>query len=346
MTPQVRIGGPGGVWLSTLVPVGGIELDARWPLGAYQLDFKMLLRPGQKPSCVVEDALCDLMVGGRVVFPGRISEVNWDEGTVTVAGLCRDAETVAAFTSGGVTTTIPDTMIDTAISAGDWPVTRPASLSSVAMAAADVTADVNYIAAMLDLWADDNGKRWYVDASSAVRAGVDPTVPEIYVLPGAGQLSWATERQAGKIIGRYQTTSGGVLATVTVGSGRRQRVVDLTTRGPITSGQATSILNSILTQASSGGWSNSLTVAAEQLVTPGGLRPSLERVWSMAARGLMIRLLGHRDPRPGPLKLTTDVVLGRAVWNVDDREITLTPIGAVERDFSAIVEAAGGTVAA
>lgn len=346
MTPQVRIGGTGGTWLSTLVPVIGIEVDTRWPLGGYQLDFKMLLAPGQKPACVTEDALCDLMLGGRVIFPGRITDVDPDEGTVTASGLCRDPETIAAFTAGGLTTTVPDAMIDTAISDGSWPVTRPASLSNVAMAAADETADVNYVAAMLDLWADDNGKRWYVDSDAAVRAGVDPTTPELYVLPGAGRLAWTTERQATKIIGRYQTTTGGVLATATLGSGRRQRVVDLTSRGPLTSGQAASILNSILTQSTSGGWSNSITVAAEQLVTPGGLHPSLARVSMMSGRGLMVRMLGHRDPRPGPLSLTTDVVLGATVWNDDDRAITLTPVGTVERDFNAIVESFGGTVAA
>lgn len=343
MTPQVRLGGPGGVWLSTLVPVGGVEVDARWPLGGYQLDFDVLLGSRQRPSVVAEGADCQLFFGGVPQFLGQVSEVDWDQGKVTATGRCRDAETAVALTSGNVPTTTLDVAIDAAIARGAWQVTRPASLSGSPVAATDASDNANYIAALADLWAGDNGKRWYVDPFGAARSGVDPTTPELYILPGAGELSWTTSEQASRIIGNWIDPFG-VPRVSWVGSGSTERIIDLSNRGVLTSAQVLSILNAILAQSTSGGWAGGITVASQQIVTPGGLHPSLASVSRMVGRGLMIRLLGHRDPRPGRFALTTDVVTGQGVWNVDDGTVALTPLGSVARDFSAIVESFGGTV--
>jgi len=343
-SPQVRVGGSKGLWLSTLAPVGDIEVDVRWPLGGYELSFSVLLGARRRPAVIAKGAPCDLLLGGRVVFPGRISEVDWSEGKVTATGLCRDAETTAALTAGGTTTSTPNVAIDAAISRGAWAVTRPASLSSAAMASVDETDHVNYVAQLLDMWANDNGKRWYVDSDKAVRAGVDPTTPELYLLPGAGELSWATEKEATRVIGRWMDASG-VFHTSFAGSGSQEQIVDLTDRGVLNGAQAVSILNQILARSSSGSWAGGVTVSADQLVTVGGLRMDPSRVVRMAQRGLMVRLLGHRDPRPGRFSLTTDVVIGQAVWNVSGRTVALTPMGSVARDFASIVESFGGSVA-
>lgn len=344
MTPQIRVGGASGLWLSTLAPVGGIEIDVRWPLGGYQLDFNLLLGARRRPAIIAKGARCDVLIAGRPIFPGRISEVDWSEGKITVTGLCRDAETTAALTASGATTATPDVAIDAAINRGAWQVTRPASLSSAPLGASDQTTNVNYLAALLDLWANDNGKQWYVDRDGAVRSGVDPTVPELYVMPGADELSWATEKQASRVIGQWQDIPG-YSHTTFAGSGFDEQIVDLTGRGPLSSAQASSIVNQILAQSSSGGWAGGITVSAQQLVTPGGMVPSLARVAAMVGRGLMVRLLGHRDPRPGRFSLTTDVLIGQAVWNVDDGKVTLSPVGSVARDFSSIVASFGGQVA-
>lgn len=345
MTPQVRVGGTSGTWLSTLAPVGGIEVDVRWPLGSYQLDFNLLLGPKNRPAVVDGGAICDLLVGGRPVFTGQISEVDWSAGKVTASGAARGAESIPAL-SADLTTPIstPDTAIDTAIALG-WPVNRPASISSTALAAGDATSDMFMTPALLDLWANDNGQRWYVDPAGALRAGVDPTVPDLYVLPGAGELSWAVAQQATRIIGSY-IDSNGITRVSVVGSGTVVHSVDLSNRGVLTSTQATNILNQILAQSTTGSWVGGVTLAAGQIITPGGLHPSLAKVTRMVGRGLMVRLLGHRDPRPGRFSLVTDVVIGQAVWNVDDGTIQLTPIGTVARDFAAVVESFGGTVAA
>lgn len=346
MSARVRVGGPGGITLGEgrAPQVSGIEVDMRWPLGGYQLDFNILLGTRQRPAIIAKGARCDLVFSGLTIFPGRISEVDWAEGKVTVTGLCRDAETTAALTAAGVTTSTPDIAIDAAIARGAWAVTRPASLSSTPVAASDETAEVNYAAALLDLWAGDNGKRWYVDRDGAVRSGVDPTTPELYILPGAGELSWASDQQASRLIGRWQDAAG-VLHTAFAGSGSNEKLIDLTSRGALTSTQAASILTKILAQSTSGGWAGGITVAAQQVTTLGGRTPTLSRVTAQAGRGLMVRLLGHRDPRPGRFALTTDVVIGQAVWNVDDGTIALTPMGTVARDLASIVESFGGSVA-
>lgn len=340
MTPEVRVA---GTPLATIAPVGGIELDVRWPLGGYQLDFDLLLSNRVRPSIVVGNAPCVLTVGGIGAFAGTVSDVNWDDGSVTATGLCRAAETIPALNGTlTATTSTPDTAVDTARTLG-WRVTRPASLSSAPLAATDETNSLNMTAALLDAWSNDNGLNWYVDPQGAVRAAADPTAPEVYVLPGAGELSWSVERQATRIVGTWRNSSGRTQVTV-VGSGTVVRSVDLTSRGTLTATQASSILTQILSRSSNGSWTDGITVAAEQLTTPGGLHPSLSQVAAMVGRGLMVRLLGHRDPRPGRFALTTDVVIEKAVWSVDDRTITLSPRGTTAGDFAAVVESFGGSV--
>lgn len=288
-------------------------------------------------------AICDLMIGGSVLFTGSISDGDLsDEGSVTAIGLCRDAETIPALASSLTdTTSVPDTAVDTARTLG-WRVTRPASLSTAAVSSDD---SMTSTASLLETWSGDNGKRWYVDPDGAVRAATDPVTPELYVVPGVGELPWTTERQATKLVGSWINSSGATKVTV-VGTGAQVRQVDLSNRGILTSTQATSILNQILARSSSSGWTGGITLTAEQIITPGGNHPSLAHVARMVGRGVMVRLLGHRDPRPDRFSLATDVVIGQAIWNVDDGTIALTPVGAVARDFTSVVEELGGTVAA
>lgn len=342
---QVRIGGPGGVWLSTVVPVGGIQLDTRWPLGGYQLDLSLLVTPQAHPSAIVGDARCDLIDAGRQIFTGSLAEPDWSAGTLTASGLCREAETTLALTASNTTSSTPDEAIDAAISRGAWRVTRPASLSSTPLTVGNTTASLNYVSELLDQWALSAGRRWYVDSSGAVRSGVDPTTPEIYILPGVAELSWSTETQASRLAGSWTDTSGMPQVTL-VGSGSVEQDVDLTNAGPLTATQASAILASILADATSGGWSGSLpALSPGQWMLPGGGYCSPARLMQMVERGLMVRLLGHRDPRPGRASMVTDVVIGQAVWNVDDDTVTLTPLGSAARDFASIVEQYGGEAA-
>ena len=128
------------------------------------------------------------------------------------------------------------------------------------------------------------------------------------------------------------------MANTIVGSGAIEQIVDLTNNGPLNSTRATNILNSILAKSTAGGWANGLTLTTSQIL--GSPHPA--DVCLRVGRGLMVRLLGQRDPRPGRVPVGfVDFVVERAEWNVTDGTITLTPRGMVARDFAAILAESG-----
>jgi hypothetical protein len=179
----------------------------------------------------------------------------------------------------------------------------------------------------------NTGSRVYVDALRSVRVGGDPTLAEVFLTPGTGELPWVTEAQATRLAGRWADSSGN-LSTAFVGSGPIEKAVDLTPVGPLTSTTATALLNSALTQATAGGWGGGLTISSYQIL--GMLH--LGDVFNRAARGLIVRLLGQRDPRPDHLPVNgTEFIVERAEWHVADNVIVLTPRGMVARDFSAVL---------
>jgi hypothetical protein len=215
--------------------------------------------------------------------------------------------------------------------------TRPASISATALTDGDETAKLNSVSEMLATYADTSGARLYVDPWRRILKGIDPVAPEVFVIPGAGELSWTTDQQATRIIGRW-ANSAGVYTNTVVGSGSIERMVDMEDLGPLDATRATTILTNILKRASSGGWTGGLALSAGQFIGAPDLASVAERV----GRGLMVRLLGQRDPRPDrPPVNFIDFIVERSEWHVADGTITLTPRGMVASDFASILAEAG-----
>ena len=343
MTPQVYID---GMKVETLAPISDLVITYEFPTsgigGPVTADFTMMLPAAKRPGWLAKAAPAEVRFGcGLPLLAGTLAEPDWADGSITITAAAREGGTTACLnTDEATTTSVPDAFIDAAGARGAVSWSRPASISTVALTDGDETADLNSVADGVAGFCDANpGARVYVDPSRRILTTVDPTVPEVFVIPGAGELSWTTESQADRVFGRWVDTSGtGTLHTASVGSGPVEKLVDLTPNGPLTEAAATTILNNILARASAGGWVNGLTVAAEQLIGT----PHLATVADMVGRGLMVRNLGQRDPRPDRLPVGfVDVVVERAEWHVADRQIVFTPRGMVARDWAAILADAG-----
>jgi hypothetical protein len=339
MTPQVYVA---GMPIAALAPVSGLVISHEWPAtgvgGPVSADFSVLLPAAKRPSWLVKDAPAVIRMGGMSLLAGSLAEPDWSEGSITINAASGEGSSTACLnTDQATTTTTPNTAIDAAIARGALTWTRPASISTTALTTGDQTADLKSISDMLATYADRSGKRLYVDAGRQIMQGVDPTTPEVFIVPHAGELAWTTAAQATRLFGRWQDAFG-KLHTSSVGTGATEQLVDLTGNGPLTSSQVTAILNNILARSTAGGWANGLTLAAEQFIGA----PLLSDIASRVGRGLMARLLGQRDPRPDRLPVGyVDFVVERSEWHVDDRQIILTPRGMVARDFASILADAG-----
>jgi hypothetical protein len=288
--------------------------------GPASLTFAIDLGKKDRPGWLVKGAHCVATLGRWPNWAGKVSEVDWADGTVTAEGVIR-----------------PDTAIDAAIARGAVTWTRAASISTTAITSgSESAAEFDSLNALLGAYVEQTATadaRIFVDSRRRLFLGNDPASPSYVLQPGAGELAWASESQATRVIGRWQD-SAGTLATNMVGTGSDELLVDLTPRGGMTSAQATNVLTSILTALSSGGWSGGITVSADQVV--GGHHPAViaERV----GRGAMFRLLGQRDPRPGRVPVGfVDFIAERAEYNATDGKVTLTPRGMVARDLSSIL---------
>jgi hypothetical protein len=332
-SPQILVGGR---WLSSLATWGDLTITHRWPYGCWEAQWKMALKPYQRPPALVAGADVEVRLGSGAIWAGDLPDLDWDSGTMTAVGAARQGETSLCLTSGGDTTSTPDTAVDEASARGAVQWARRVSLSSSAFAPTDETANLNYLTALLDAWSTSQSKRWGVNAAREVYAAADPTTPALYVRPGAGVLGVTEETQAARIFGRYLNTSG-AYATVNVGSGTPEVGVLLESHGPIDSTTATNIITGMRAQLqASTAWTNGVTVTAEQVTTPGGQRLSLDQVTA----GKMARLLGLRDERGA--EASTDIVLGETVWDVSAGTVVCNPVGLSDRSLSGVVEAGGG----
>jgi hypothetical protein len=338
--PWIRIGGPNGVPASAIASdVGEIEVTNEWPEGGTSLTFSMLLPPSERPPQVYTKASVDLMVGARAVWPGYLSEVDWAAGRFTAKGSITEGDSAPCLATDGRTTSVPNVAIDTAITRGEVTWRRPASISAAAYSDGDETQKLNSVTDLLVAYQTEANKRIYVDPSRALRVASDPTAPTYHLLPGTDELSWATEAQADRLIGRYQSTPSGGYANVTVTApGARApytvRMIDMSRRGVLTAARAAAILNGVLVDVASGGWAGGFDVTGYQIA--GG--PDLSEVAEAVGRGAMFRKLGQRDPRPGRVPTGyIDFVCGQSVWRPLEDKITLTPIGTVARDVASIL---------
>jgi hypothetical protein len=328
--------------VSTLAPITDLVVACEWPDGGQvaiggpvSAEFSIMLPIAKRPAWLVKRAVAEVRMGGLPLLAGYVSEVDWiNGGKVSIAGAATEGDGVPCLNAGGTVSSTPDTVLDNAITNAWISWNRPASISTTALSSGDVTLALNMITDMIGAFAQANaGQRLYVDSQRSIRVGADPTSPELFLVPGTVELPWTQQNQAATLIGRWQDASG-VLSNTVVGSGLPVRTVDLTGKGPLTSSVVTVILNSLLVMASAGGWGGGATIGRNHSI---GM-VDLVDVFLRTARGLMVRNLGQRDPRPDRLPVPyVDFIVERAELHVADAQLILTPRGMVARDFSAIL---------
>lgn len=339
MDPEVWVDGRP---LTSIDYWGELEVTHRWPLGSWEAKWSMPLNPWRRPPQIRAGAEVLVKVGPHCIWCGNLVEPNWADGSFAAVGACRQGEDAGALdNTTGQTTSTPDVAIDQAIlrSAVDW--TRPASISSSPMIAGDVTDAPNYVAALLDAYAQSVGQNWYVDTERRVKIAADPTTPTALLMPDNGVLGIAVEAQVGTVFGRYLDSTSGTLKTASFGTGRPEKFIEWTSRGPMSAAEATALCEGIWTPLQGQtGWTNGLTVQEGELLSLGGQQLPL---WAFTAGPTgMMGLLGVRDLRG--LSANTNIVIAESIWTPAAKQARYNPVGKVARDIRSMAEASGGVL--
>lgn len=337
MSIQLRVG---GVWAATIGPVGSVKWSTSAKGGLEQVSWRMSLPETFGHPALRLGSLVELFAGPASLGAGILSEPNqskdgWD---FTAVGLYDDLYTAyLCLDSGGNTTSIPDVAVDQAIADG-FPVTRPASLSSVAFAENDETDFLNNVGDLLDAWSDSEGKRWRVNPDWTISADVDPTTPVWHLVPGATRIGITDDEYASVLALRYRD-SASTFATVVVEDAsavakrRRAEPVDLTELGVITSGQAADIGEGKLAKgAARYSFTNAVNPSRFQLTTVGGTPAFLPSVRA----GQLVRMFGVLDPQ-NPQALHFDWVIGHTEYEAGSTQIQLSPVDLMDRNLPDIL---------
>jgi hypothetical protein len=333
----------GGTWLTTV----GAWADLTWSTvadgGSGQASWNMQLSRDFAHPSLMRGKLVEIKTGSRNLFKGTLAEpdIGDDGWSFHADGLSELGSGYLCLTSGGLTTSVPNTVIDQAIARG-LPWSRPTSISAAAFAQGDTTAELNYVSELLDAYAQSISQRWGVDEFGALFMRADPTTPSWHMTPGSGNFGLADDDYASHVYLRYYDTTF-ALSTATASDvkaaalyGRREYPVDGTSYGPLSAAQATALAQGLLDKGKARlGWTNTVNPSRWQLTTPGGLATYLPLVKA----GQMVRLHGVLDEQRQQLPYV-DFVIGEATYDVEQRSMTLAPIGMVARSLSDVLAVA------
>lgn len=340
MSLQVRVG---STWLTTIGPWGELKWSHSADGGCKEATWRMDLPPTFAHPSLIRGKTVRIKVGPSNVWSGVLTEPDAsDSWTFTALGLSALGADYLALDAAGNTTTTPDVAIDQAISRG-LPWTRPTSISTAPVVVGDATAALNTVGDLLNAYATSVGVRWGVDGNGQVYKRADPTVPTWLLSPGAGRFGLADDEYASDLFIRY-LSSGAGYATATVGDataranfGRRERGVDATPLGLLTSTQAVAVGMGMVAKGSTRlGYTNGVTASKWQLTTPGGTPACLSDVKD----GALVRMHGVLSEQGQPVPFV-DFVIGETSYEAGADVIGLNPVGLVARDLASVLSVTG-----
>lgn len=339
MATQILIN---GVWAATIGGIGALKWSTVADGGSEEASWRMALPDTFTHPALRTGKLVELKAGSANVWSGVLNEpdISADGWQFNAIGLAEEATGYLCLTSGGDTTSTPDTAIDQAILRG-LPWTRPVSLQSTPFALTDATDNLNYLSDLLDAWATSQSKRWRVDVNGVVSAAADPTTPTWHMTPGSARIGLADDDYASNLYGRYRsaaTTYATVTAADTSAAGKRRREypVNLTSRGVTTSGNATNILTGMLAKGKARyAWTHPANPSRMQLTTPGGQPAYLPFVRA----GDMVRTHGVINEQ-GTVLPYVDWIIGKTEYEDGADTIQLAPTELAARTLGDVLSLA------
>jgi hypothetical protein len=342
---------------------GDLTYRFRWGDGAcgmYEASWTMPLPAQFEHPLLRRGSLVEITDGPwRLGSPLVLSEPAKGTGLadpwqLTATGIGRDVEgdhSFYAFDGSLVTTAIPSTAVDRAITAG-WRIAgRAASVPSTAIGGNATTDELMTLGALLNAAGDSLGQRWGVGQDNTLAFTADPTTPTYQVVPGAAALGTSDDGYATVVWVRFEDSATGLYTTVFAQDsqtearfGRKEYPVNLIGLGPITSTLALSYATSILAKTKGRlAWTNGLELTSNEILTMGGVPADLSKVAEDVGAGCMVRLHGiWSDLLEFTGNTWLDIIIGEAVYVDGAQTIQLSPLGMTATDLSSVIEEVTG----
>lgn len=325
----------GGEWVHAHAKFGDMEVVDRHTGGPWSLTWQMNLPPGERPTWLSEGATVELYAG-TLRWSGTLADPDWEAGSFTADGWCRQAETAAALSGGGATNSL-----SVAITQAGPLGRKVIDFDTKVTGAADKADDELWsIAQLADQYCLENSGVWRVGVHREFYIATEPPAPSMWVLPGIVDLSTSVATSVRRVLARYIDTSlTHRLAISDSNRGRGEAIVDLTAKGPILEATATAVANQMLARSGGGEprFTTGFEVHAGQVVDESG-PVDLSRIIA----GQMIRIHGCTDPRNG--LPWTDILIGETQWRPQESTVQINPVELDAADFTGIVEELGGSV--
>ena len=343
-------------WLNQVGSYDGLKYSWKTPGGCAALTASFRRSPRWRNDALNPGRLLWACRGGTWCWKGIVDEPSTSETEgwgVSAHGAGGMSDDYLAIWTGSWGTGVFNNAVDAAIGRGlDW--VRPATLAAAGIwAGQQVDSGAQTITDLLNLGCSKGGLTWSV----ATRQGGNYV--SVYPLPAAAnRLLIGTEPQSRSIgdgpsdlYARYQATWDVDTTPATYGltsvsnaadraaHGRREKLMDISSAGVYTAGQAQAIATSTMARYVRGGFSQPFTVAPGDLLTQGGTACDLGLFWAdgitaMVCEPWLADFSFGGEQFPG----LTAFLVGEYEYSEEDGTALITPFESARRDFSALLQ--------
>lgn len=287
--------------------------------GTGEVSFAFALSPRAQHPALRPGSLVEGLVGGLPVFRAALGTPDRTTWECKAYGL--QAERFYALDGSGSATRNLGLAISNAIAAG-FRIRNPQGHG----AGYTVPGDTTEPQLVMDLLREAAvGQRVGIRPDGAIYVQTDPTVISYRATPDAAIFGTTDESTASHLVVRYFNGTANVTTIFgPVGPRKSEELVDLTSRGTLTSGQVATIIDAAMPDKRALGFTNGVTLHREQLTTVGGTPAYLPAVRA----GVLTRADGVISARASLQTPYLDFVIGKTRHTIGSPLIYVEPVNA------------------
>lgn len=350
-------------WLGAIGHVMNLTYGTNIPGGCDKFQCTLEVSPNYRNVAMDPGRIVRVMRGATVVWDGILDEPqpNTDGWTLTAVGTGAQASNVRAFYTSLWPASEPDQSINNAIGRGLRWINPGVGTPSGAWLGQSVDPGDQSIADLLNLVCTRGGLLWYVNS----QPGITGNTLSVFPLPTVVNYNLIVTTPVGRTLGgnwntlflRYQATADNTDtgATATYGTvsvtnaasvakyGPMEQYADLSNAGVMTSAQAQTVGNYILSIYQRVTFNGPFTVQPGQVVTTGGQPVDLGTLQAGCVMQLILTDYGYGGEVTPQFPIT--FIVGTYSWNDQTQQATITPYQTLNQSLQSLLSLEGTLLA-
>jgi hypothetical protein len=342
--------------------VSGLSYDFTTPGGCNSLQCTLAVPPGWRDRAISTGRVCEAIRGGTIIWAGVLDEpsLTSDGWQVTARGAALFGDDYLAIYSTAWGTGVFNDAVDQAIARGlFW--NRITDIGAVANIWTGQQSDSGAMSVtdLLNLGCHKGGLTWQL------RTGAFGNNLTVFAVPTTANRILVAGDPVGRAVGdgpttlyaRYQATADNAAtnapatyaltsvsqAGVEAAIGRREDLMDISSAGVYTAGQAQAVATRALARYSRVGFAEPFNVQPGELLNTGGQPVDLGTFWADGITSMVCELWLADYPYGGEVAGgPVTFLVGSYAYNPDGTA-TITPFQSQRRDWSAVMGVAVDT---